>query len=264
MFRSGRLLVALLAFTLLAPGAAMADSHSMQMDSDMSGMGDGDMMQMMDGALSDLEALEGEEFEVAYVNQIIPHHEGALEMAQAVVDRAPNQEVRDAAARIIEDQQREIEELTTFLRDTYGQEVKPDERMAMDPSMMEQMASADPAMAEQMFLLGMREHHETAVEMGEIALEKAQSEEILSQAENMVSSQRAEQEEFAGYLSEFHGIQAPEPTGDMEAAMQLTMEGSSMQMPETGGPSLPLVAALVAVVLAALAAGAYAVRRAFG
>ena len=148
MFRSGRLLVALLAFTLLAPGVATADSHSMQMDGDMSGMGSGGMMQMMDGALSDLETLEGEEFEVAYVNQIIPHHEGALEMAQAVVDRAPNGEVRDAAARIIEDQQREIEELTTFLQDKYGREVKPDDRMAMDPSMMKQMESADPAMAE--------------------------------------------------------------------------------------------------------------------
>lgn len=264
VFRSGKLIVALLAFSLLAPGAAIADSHSMQMDGDMNGMGNGDMMQMMDEALADLEAREGEEFEVAYVNQIIPHHEGALEMAEAVVDRAPNQEVRDAAARIIEDQQREIEELTTFLRDTYGQEVEPDERMAMDPSMMEEIASADPARAEQMFLLGMREHHQTAIEMGEIALEKAQSEEILTQAENMVSSQRAEQEEFAGYLSEFHGIQAPEPTGDMEAAMQLAMEGSGMPLPETGGPSLPIVMALVAVALAALAAGMYALRRVFG
>lgn len=254
------MLVALLAFTLLAPGAATADSHSMQMSGDM---GDGDMMQMMDGALSDLEALEGEEFEVAYVNQIIPHHEGALEMAQAVVDRAPNGEVRDAAARIIEDQQREIEELTAFLRDTYGREVKPDQRMVMDPSMMKQMDSADPAMAEQMFLLGMREHHETAVEMGEIALEKAQSEEILSQAENMVSSQRAEQEEFAGYLEDFHGIEAPAPTGDMMGAMQLAMD-SGMQMPETGGPSLPAITALGAALLAALAAGAYALRRVFG
>lgn len=262
VFRSGRLLVALLAFTLLTPGAATADSHSMQMDDNMGGMGEGGMMQMMDGALSDLEALEGEEFEVAYVNQIIPHHEGALEMAQAVVDRAPNQEVRDAAARIIEDQQREIEELTAFLKDTYGREVKPDQRMAMDPSMMKQMESVDPAMAEQMFLLGMREHHQTAIEMGEIALKKAQSEEILSQAENMVSSQRAEQKEFAGYLEDFYGIEAPAPTGDMEAAMQLAMEGSGMPLPETGGPSLSIVAAaLAAVALAALAAGAYAVRR---
>lgn len=259
----GKLLVALLASVLLAPGVAAADSHSMQMDGGMNGMGSGGMMRMMDGALADLENLQGKEFEVAYVNQIIPHHQGALQMAQVVVDRAPNQEVRDAAAKIIEDQNREIEELTTFLREKYGQEVRPDERMAMPASMVEQIEGADPAMAEKMFLLGMREHHETAIKMGEIALEKARSEEILSQAENMVSSQRAEQEQFAGYLSDFYGIEAPEPTGDMEAAMRLAME-PGMQMPDTGGPSLPAVAVLVAVLLAALAAGAYALRRVFG
>lgn len=257
------MLVALLAFTLLAPGVAAADSHSMQMDDDSMQMGGGDMMRMMDDALADLERLAGEEFEIEYVNQIIPHHQGALEMAQAVVDRAPNQEVRDAAARIIEDQQREIDELTTFLREKYGRAVQPDQRMAMPASMVEQMNNADPATAEKMFLLGMREHHEIAIRMGEIALRKAQSQEILSQAENMVGSQRAEQEEFAGYLRDFYGIEAPEPTGDMEAAMQLAMD-SGMQMPETGGPSLPGVAVLMAAVLATLAAGAYVARKVFG
>jgi uncharacterized protein (DUF305 family) len=263
VFRFGRLLVALLAFTLLAPGVATADSHSMQMDHGSMQMEDGDTMRMMDDALADLEALEGEEFEVAYVNQIIPHHQGALEMAQSVVDRAPHQEVRDAAARVIEDQQREIKELTAFLQEKYGRQVQPDQRMAMDPSMMEQMNDADPAMAEKMFLLGMREHHEIALQMGEIALQKAQSQEILTQAENMVSSQRAEQEEFAGYLRNFYGIQAPAPTGDMEAAMRLAMD-SGMQMPETGGPSLPGMTVLMAAVLAMLAAGAYVVRKVLG
>ncbi|MDP9480277.1 MAG: DUF305 domain-containing protein, partial [Actinomycetota bacterium] len=158
IFRFGRVLAAVLALSMLAPGMAAASSHeggSMQMDGSMQ-MSGGMMMQEMESALADLQALEGEEFEVAYVNQIIPHHQGALDMAQAVVDCAPNPEVREAAARIIEDQEREIGELTAFLRDTYGQEVNPDERMAMDASMIDEIRNADPAMAEQMFLLGMR------------------------------------------------------------------------------------------------------------
>ena len=266
IFRFGRILAAVLAFALLAPGIAAASSHDggMQMDGSMQ-MGDDGMMQGMNSALADLEALEGEEFEVAYVNQIIPHHQGALEMAQAVVDRAPNPEVREAAARIIEDQEREIGELTAFLRDTYGQEVNPDERMEMDPAMNDHIRNADPAMAEQMFLLGMREHHESAVQMGEIVLQKAQSQLLLDQARTMVDSQRAEQEEFAGYLQQFYGIQAPAPTGDMMRAMQAAMGDASMQMPQTGGPSpLGLAVAAGALVAAAAAAGAYALRRAFG
>ena len=257
----------MLALSMLAPGLAAASSHdggSMQMDGSMQMSGDM-MMQEMNSALADLEALEGQEFEVAYVNQIIPHHQGALEMSQAVVDRAPNPEVREAAARIIEDQEREIAELTAFLRDTYGQEVNPDERMAMDSAMNDQMGNADPAMAEQMFLLGMREHHESAVQMGEIALQKAQSQVLLDQARTMVDSQRAEQEEFAGYLQEFYGIEAPAPTGDMMQAMHAVMGDSSMQMPQTGGISpVGIIAATGALLVAAVAAGAYALRRAFG
>jgi LPXTG-motif cell wall-anchored protein len=244
-FRFGRLLATLLVFTLLAPGVAVANSHSMQM---------GDSMQMMDEAMSDLERLNGEDFEVAYVNQIVAHHQAALDMSQAVVDRASNQEVRDAAAKIIEDQQMEIDDLTTFLQEKYDRQVNPDERMAMDPSMMEQLRSADPATAEKMFLLGMREHHEIAIQMGEITLEKAQSEEILSQAETMVRTQGAEQQEFAGYLQDFYGIEAPTPTGDMERAMQL-----ARNLPQTGG--LSLVSAAVAAGGAILAVAGLFLRR---
>ncbi len=101
--------------------------------------------------------------------------------------------------------------------------------------------------------------------MGEIVLQKAQSQVLLDQARTMVDSQRAEQEEFAGYLQEFYGIQAPAPTGDMMQAMQAAMGDSSMQMPQTGGPSpVGIMAAAGALVVAAAATGAYALRRAFG
>lgn len=253
-----------MAFSLLTPGIAVASSHEggMQMDGSMQMGGDG-MMQGMDSAMADLESLEGEEFEVAYANQVIAHHQGALDMSQAVVDRAPNPEVRAAAARIIEDQTREINDLTAFLRDTYGQEPKPDERMSMDPAMTEQMNNADPAMAEQMFLLGMREHHETVIQMAEIALQKAQSQLLLDQARTIIDSQRAEQEEFAGYLQQFYGMEAPAPTGDMMTAMQAASGDASMQMPQTGGISPVTVAAAAgALLIAAGAAVARILRRA--
>lgn len=257
IFRFGRILAAVMAFAMLAPGVAAASSHegdSMQMDGSMQ-MGGEEMMQRKDSGLSHLESLEGEEFEVAYLNQIIPQHQGTLDMTQAVVDSAPNPEVREAAARIIEDQEREIGELTAFLRDTYGQEVNPDERMAMDPAMNDHMGNADPAMAEKMFLQGMmRNHQESAIQMGEIVLQKAQSPALLDQARTMVDSQRAEQEEFAGYLQEFYGI-----------SMQTAMDDASMEMPQTGGPSpVGIAVAAGALVAAAALAGAYALRRAFG
>lgn len=263
------LLICVLGLALLAPTATSAQGGH---GGHETGNGDDAQMseqtaQMME-SIEELRQLSGREFEIGYVNRIIPHHEGALEMAEIVVNDAPHSEVRQAAARIIEDQKREIRELTDFLRDTYNEEVDPDERQMMDHGMMMPMQeNPGSEMAEKMFLLMMREHHQTAVEMGQIVLERAESdEELLRQAISMVESQRAEQEQFAEWLKDWYGIEAPEPTGDMMAAAQLAM--GVTQMPETGAggmsrseggnEALPIV---VALGLLALAVGAYSLRR---
>lgn len=255
MNRRHRALATMLLALALLPATAMAQGEH--------GGHDADTAAMME-SLEELRALSGEEFEAGYVNRIIPHHEGAVEMAEMVVDRAPHEEVRRAAARIVEDQEREIEQLTSFLRDELGEELDRDERQAMADTMMGEIEDAEPEMAEKMFLLMMREHHQSAVEMGGIAIEKATSGVIREQAEQMVRSQREEQAEFAGYLQQFYGIQAPEPTGDMTAAMELAMDA---QMPGAGGGAASGVAGRVGVValgigaLLAAIAGGYALRR---
>ena len=187
-------------------------------------------------AMEELVALEGEDFEMAYINSIIAHHMAALEMAESVVDRAPHEEVRADAATIIEDQQAEIDLLTTYLADTYQQEPAPDERMLMSEETMAALSGASPEMAEVMFLLMMREHHEMALMMGEMALEKGVSDTLAEQAQTMIESQTEEQERFASYLQEWYGIEAPEPTGDAMAAMELAqseMPNTATSAPET-------------------------------
>ncbi|MDP9383507.1 MAG: DUF305 domain-containing protein [Chloroflexota bacterium] len=265
---SRALLVCVLTLALLAPSAAFAQGGHGGHET-----GNGDDTQMseetaeMMESIEELRQLSGREFEIGYINRIIPHHEGALDMAEMLVNDAPHKEVREAAARIIEDQRREIRELTDFLHDTYNEEVDPDERQMMDHSMMMPMhENPGSEMAEKIFLLMMREHHQTAVEMGQIVLERAQSEELLEQARGMVQSQREEQEQFAEWLEEWYGIEAPEPMGDMMAAAQLAM--GETQMPEAGAggmarsargnEALPIVAALA---LLALVVGAHTLRR---
>jgi uncharacterized protein (DUF305 family) len=263
------LLICVLALALLAPTAVSAQGGH---GGHESGNGDDAQMseqtaQMME-SIEELRRLSGREFEIGYVNRIIPHHEGALEMAEMVVNDAPHQEVRGAAARIIEDQKREIRELTDFLRDTYNAEVDPDERQMMDHGMMMPMhENPGSQTAEKMFLLMMREHHQTAVEMGQIVLERGQSEELLEQARGMVQSQREEQERFAGWLEEWYGIEAPEPTGDMMAATEHAV-GTDMPNAGAGGMSRaagdngPVVIPVILGLLA-LMTGTYILRHRF-
>ncbi|MGA0895251.1 MAG: DUF305 domain-containing protein [Ilumatobacteraceae bacterium] len=79
-----------------------------------------DHSSMMMGMLSieDLEALgalTGAEFDQAWLEAMIAHHEGAIEMAEDAAERGANAEVRALAAVIIAAQQAEIAEMRELL-----------------------------------------------------------------------------------------------------------------------------------------------------
>jgi len=237
--------VALLVFALAAPSALFArpsTDHSA-------------MYKEMYAAINELAQKSGDAFEIAYVNMIIPHHEGAIDMANMVVNDAPHQETRDAAAKIIQDQRAEIAELTSFLKAQYGQDVQRDDRMMMDMSMMN-MSMMDATMHEQHFLAMMREHHQSAIDLGELVLQQATSDTLLDQAQKMIHSQQEEQEQFSTWLQQWYGITPPPPTGDMQDGMDAMMP---MGLPATGAADT-LWAAIVAGALVLLAGG-YVLRR---
>lgn len=135
----------------------------------------------------------------------------------------------------------------------------PDEAFVMGPDMMQALSDAEPEAAEVMFLLMMREHHQTATRLGEEALAREISDVLLDQAQAMVDSQRAEQDKVATYLAEWYGVDAPEPTGDMQAAMELALDviagqaeapNTAMANPGAGSPLVPLGVLTLGVSLA--------------
>jgi uncharacterized protein (DUF305 family) len=75
--------------------------------------------QMMDGMLSDseIEALRqamGRSFDLLFLEGMIKHHEGAIVMAEDVVD-SENSEVRDLAKAIISAQESEISQMRAMI-----------------------------------------------------------------------------------------------------------------------------------------------------
>ena len=75
---------------------------------------------MMDGMLSESELSElreakGKAFDVLFLNGMIKHHDGAIAMAEEVVDSA-NKAVADLSASIIAAQKLEIEKMNELLR----------------------------------------------------------------------------------------------------------------------------------------------------
>ncbi len=89
----------------------------MMMGSGASGHGMGGAM---DAMTADLQGKSGDEFDKAFLSQMILHHEGAVQMAQAALLRAKHQEIRDMAEDIISAQTSEIRQMEAWSKDWYN------------------------------------------------------------------------------------------------------------------------------------------------
>ncbi|MEU0880935.1 DUF305 domain-containing protein [Lentzea sp. NPDC005914] len=87
-------------------GAPSMQDHS---GHDMSGMMSGDDM-------AELEKVTGAEFDQQWLDMMIKHHEGALEMAKTELDQGKDAEAKKLAQAIIDGQQQEITEMKGLLQ----------------------------------------------------------------------------------------------------------------------------------------------------
>ena len=79
-----------------------------------------------------LAGLEGEELEITFLAEIIPHHRAAIEMSQLELERGVSPDIRTHAENIIANQQHQIDQFTRRLEEWYG--LTPEEAMAQVPA----------------------------------------------------------------------------------------------------------------------------------
>lgn len=110
----------LTALLLTACSAEPATPTQMEMLMDHSGhnMPAGDHGSMsMDDMSAMLEGKSGDAFDEAFIRGMIPHHQGAIDMALQARERAGHEEIKRMADEIIEAQQREIDMMNGWLRE---------------------------------------------------------------------------------------------------------------------------------------------------
>lgn len=83
------------------------DASNMQMHGMKHSMEHMDMDKMMKAS--------GTVFDHHFLTMMIPHHQGAIDMSKKALKKATHPEVRDAARKIIDDQQKEIVRLRQWL-----------------------------------------------------------------------------------------------------------------------------------------------------
>lgn len=101
--------------------APMDESAMSMMSMMMPGMGTMEEMSLqMDPEAQVALICAAEDTDLAFIDMTIAHHQMAITSSEAAVDQATNQEIKDFAAKVIEDQQREIDELTSIREELYG------------------------------------------------------------------------------------------------------------------------------------------------
>lgn len=75
------------------------------------------MSSSMDDMMGSMNNISGYEFDKAFIDAMIVHHEGAIKMAQQAEHKAEHQEIKDLAKNIISAQTSEIEQMRQWKKD---------------------------------------------------------------------------------------------------------------------------------------------------
>ena len=168
---------ALLAVMLLAPAVALADSPIVQPGAP----GEASRELTAEEAVA-IASSSYSPADVKFMQDMIPHHHQALEMAALVADRTNRPELIDVAGRIDSSQNDEIEFMQQWLRERGEHVPDPTAHDAMHtshkmagmatPEQMAELAASKASDFDRLFLQLMITHHEGAVTMVEELLEQ--------------------------------------------------------------------------------------------
>lgn len=141
-------------------------------------------------------------FDAAFIDSMVAHHNGAVAMAQALLENTERPELLAMADAVITTQSAEIEQMQGWRAAWY-----PDEPASAGVDMeMGAMAVADDASTpyDKRFLEAMIDHHNGAIAMAEHALEGAEHPELATLAAAIIAAQQAEVVQMEQWLQEWY------------------------------------------------------------
>lgn len=175
-----------------APYQGMHDmmmSHGFGYGAGPTGMGPG-MHGAPFGAATGLEAFAGDAFDAAFLSTMIAHHQGAVAAADAALSTSTDPFVRQAAEEVRATQQSEIDEMASWLTEWFGR--TPAGAMPGAIGMTASPSGWASVTPDQAFLANMMQHHQEAIDMAQLALERSARTEILDLASAIIRSQSTE------------------------------------------------------------------------
>ena len=133
-------------------------------------------------------------FDAQFIDSMIEHHQGALDMAQTALQQAEHAELKTMAEAIIAAQNAEIKQMQEWRNAWY-----PDLSATggMDMGMGDMMLSSDESLPfDQRFITAMISHHQGAIDMAKMAQQMAEHQEIKDLTDAIITAQQAEIEQM--------------------------------------------------------------------
>ncbi|MBW4443762.1 MAG: DUF305 domain-containing protein [Plectolyngbya sp. WJT66-NPBG17] len=146
-----------------------------------------------------------EQFDLRFIDAMVPHHQGAVKMAQEALQKSKRSEIKKLAQSIIADQDKEIGQMQQWRKTWYAsaaatpmawnsgtKSMMPMTQDQMNGMMMNVDLGAADDQFDLRFINAMIPHHESAIVMANDALQKSKRPEIQKLSKAIVSSQQAE------------------------------------------------------------------------
>jgi len=145
-----------------------------------------------------------------FIVQMIPHHEGAIAMANVALERSKRPEILSLAEGIIGAQEREINDMKSWYQDWYGS-LPPEWGGGMGMMQMggmegdvDELARVSDADFDREFIVQMIPHHEMAVVMAQMLASGTERSEMKQLADNIITSQSREIEMMRSWLTSWY------------------------------------------------------------
>jgi uncharacterized protein (DUF305 family) len=171
-------------------------------------MGHGSMGMGSNGMAKQMVMENGEYSDRAFIDAMVPHHQGAIAMAEVALKNAEHEEIKELSRNIVSTQQSEIEELKSIKKEEFGtsnvpMEMSPEQMrgmgMMMDP---QELANREPF--DKAFINAMIPHHQSAIYMSQVAQEESKIPEIKELAGNIVTAQKREIEQMKQWRKQWY------------------------------------------------------------
>jgi uncharacterized protein (DUF305 family) len=170
-------------------------------------MGHGSMDMGSGGMARQMVMEDGKYSDKAFIDAMVPHHQGAVEMARAALENAEHEEIKQLSRNIISTQRDEIEELKAIKEQEFGTSEVPMDMSAQDMQMMgmtdpDALANREPF--DKAFIDAMIPHHQSAIEMAQVAYRQSNNPEIKTLAEGIVEVQTQEITQMKGWRQQWY------------------------------------------------------------